>query len=139
MLRAVTSTKTRAAVRYAAGLSFCLATRLASAGGPLGAQGTPIQTSDYSLDLFQGPVLASSRVTAMGGAYSGLAEGPEGIPFNAPAASQRFPYSTQRTDYELTAGVTFPSSVAHTDFENSGACSACSPRTTRSASVARST
>src|SRR6476661_7927210 len=62
---------------------------VAHAGGPLGPNGAPITTSDYTLDLFQGPVLASSRVTAMGGAYSGLAEGAEGIPFNAAAASQR--------------------------------------------------
>jgi hypothetical protein len=35
----------------------------ASAGGPLGAQGTCIQTSDYGVDLFQGPVFASTRIT----------------------------------------------------------------------------
>jgi hypothetical protein len=120
VLRAATSRKTRAAIGLAAGLSFCLAPRLALAAGPLGPQGTPIQTSDYTLDLFQGPVLASSRVTGMGGAYSALAEGPEGIPFNAAAASQRYPYSTEHIDYELTAGITFPSSIARTDFENSG-------------------
>src|SRR6478672_3195507 len=80
---------------------------VARADGPLGARGTPIQTSDYTLDLFQGPVLASSRVTAMGGAYAGLAEGAEGIPFNAAAASQRNAYSTTATDYELNAGITF--------------------------------
>ena len=44
----------------------------------------------------------------MGGAYSGLAEGAEGIPFNAAAASQRNPYSTTRTDYDINGGITFP-------------------------------
>lgn len=117
MRAATSSRKTRALL---AGLSFCLAPRLGHAGGPLGAQRSPIQTSGYTLDLFQGPVLASSRVTAMGGAYSAIAEGAEGIPFNAAAASQRDPYSTRSTDYELTAGVTFPSSIANTDFENNG-------------------
>lgn len=92
----------------------------AHAGGPLGPNGTPIQTSDYGIDLFQGPVLASSRVTALGGAYSALAEGAEGIPFNAAAASVRYPYSTTRTDYDLTAGITFPGSVSGTDFDNNG-------------------
>jgi len=116
----------RKARALAAGLLLCLATaswafpRAAFAGGPLGAQGTPIQTSNYTLDLFQGPVLASSRVTGMGGAYSALADGAEGIPFNAAAASQRYPYSTTRTDWELTGGVTFPASVASTDFDNNG-------------------
>jgi len=92
----------------------------ARAAGPLGPRGTPLQTSDYTIDLFQGPVLASSRVTAMGGAYSGLAEGAEGIPFNAAAASQRTPYSTTTTDYEINGGFTFPGSVANTDFDNNG-------------------
>jgi hypothetical protein len=109
-----------------AGFSFCLALlalgspRAASAGGPLGPQGAPIQTSDYSLDLFQGPVLASARVTAMGGAYSALAEGVEGITSNAAAASQRDPYSTLRTDFDVNGGVTFPGSIARTDFDNNG-------------------
>lgn len=100
--------------------AVALLPRVARAGGPLGANGTPITTSDYTLDLFQGPVLASSRVTAMGGAYSGLAEGAEGIPFNAAAASQRSGYSTTRTDWELNGGITFPASVANTDFDNNG-------------------
>lgn len=110
----------RKARALAAGLLLCLASVDARAGGPLGPQGTPIRTSNYTLDLFQGPVLASSRVTGMGGAYSALAEGAEGIPFNAAAASQRYAYSTTRTDWELTGGVTFPASVASTDFDNNG-------------------
>jgi hypothetical protein len=110
----------RKARALAAGLLLCLASVDARAGGPLGPQGTPIRTSNYTLDLFQGPVLASSRVTGMGGAYSALAEGAEGIPFNAAAASQRYAYSTTRTDWELTGGITFPASVASTDFDNNG-------------------
>jgi hypothetical protein len=117
VLRAETTRKARV---LAAGLFVFVAPRLSSASEPLGAQGAPIQTSDYTLDLFQGPVLASSRVTAMGGAYSALAEGAEGIPFNAAAASQRYPYSTTRTDWELTGSLTFPASVASTDFDNNG-------------------
>ncbi len=111
--------KSQKACAFAAGL-LLLSSRPVLAGGPLGAQGAPIQTSNYTLDLFQGPVLASSRVTGMGGAYSALADGAEGIPFNAAAASQRYPYSTTRTDWELTGGITFPASVASTDFDNNG-------------------
>lgn len=123
MLRASIRTK-RKARALAAGLLLCPAavalSHSAFAGGPLGAQGSPIQTSNYTLDLFQGPVLASSRVTGMGGAYSALADGAEGIPFNAAAASQRYAYSTTKTDWELTGGITFPASVASTDFDNNG-------------------
>lgn len=122
MHRAATARKARASV---AGLLLFVAQALAAprrayADGPLGPQGGPIETSDYALDIFQGPVLASSRVTAMGGAYAGLAEGAEGIPSNAAAASQRYPYSTTRTDYEVTGSLTVPASVARTDFDNNG-------------------
>jgi len=106
-----------ATVSLAAGL---LASADARADGPLGPNGTPITTSQYTIDLFQGPTLASARVSGMGGAYSALAEGAEGIPFNAASASLRFPYSTTRTDYDITAGITFPSSVSNTDFDNNG-------------------
>jgi len=113
---------TKKARALAAGLfvSMALAEGSARAAGPLGDNRTPIATSDYTIDLFQGPVLASSRVIGLGGAYSALAEGVEGIPFNAAAASQRYPYSTTRTDYDLNASITFPSSVANTDFDNNG-------------------
>lgn len=94
--------------------------REARAEGPLGKDGDPIRTSDYGLDLFQGPVLASSRIMALGGAYSALAEGADGISVNAASVSQRYPYSTSRTDYDVTAGLTFPSSVSRTDFDNNG-------------------
>lgn len=98
---------------------LCLAPG-ARAAGPLPAPGERIQTSDYSLDLFQGPVLAGSRITGLAGAYSALAEGAEGHSFNAAAPVVRTPYSTRRTDWDATAGVTFPSGVSGTDFDNNG-------------------
>lgn len=92
----------------------------ASAGGPLGPHGSRLQTSRYTVDLFQGPVLASSRITALAGAYTAIAEGTEGIAFNPAAASFRPPYSTTRDDYDLTAGLTLPASVQGSDFDNNG-------------------
>ena len=94
--------------------------RQASAGGPLGPQGSRLGTSDYSVDLFQGPVLATTRITALAGAYTAIAEDTEGIPFNPAAASLRSPTSTTRDDYDLTAGLTLPASVTGTDFDNNG-------------------
>ena len=111
----------KACALLAAGLLLtCGAERVAHAGGPLGAQGTRIQTSRYTVDLFQGPVLATTRITALGGAYTAIAEGTEGIPFNPAAASLRPPYSTTRDDYDLTAGLTLPASVTGTDYDNNG-------------------
>jgi hypothetical protein len=103
----------------AAGLCLFLSAD-AFAGGPLGPQGARVQTSGYSVDLFQGPVLATTRITALGGAYTAIAEGTDGIPFNPAAASFRLPYSTTRDDWDLTAGLTIPSSVDGTDFDNNG-------------------
>ncbi|MGE0325402.1 MAG: hypothetical protein AB7S68_23955, partial [Polyangiaceae bacterium] len=51
---------------------------VALAAGPLGAEGSEIRTSDYTVDLYQGPVTASSRVIGLGGAYVSIAEGVEG-------------------------------------------------------------
>jgi hypothetical protein len=92
----------------------------ALAGGPLGPQGSRIGTSDYSVDLFQGPVLATTRITALAGAYTAIAEDTEGIPFNPAAASLRPGYSTTKADYDLTGGITLPASVEGTDFDNNG-------------------
>lgn len=86
----------------------------------VGQTGSPITTSNYSVDLFQGPVLATARITGLGGAYVAIAEGTEGIAFNPAAASVRPVYSTTYVDYDLTAGATLPSSVTGTDFDNDG-------------------
>jgi hypothetical protein len=94
--------------------------RTARGGGPLGDEGTRIATSAYAVDLFQGPVLAASRIIGLGGAYTAVAEGTEGIQWNPAATSLRPPYSTTRDDYDLTAGITLPSSVGSTDFDNNG-------------------
>jgi hypothetical protein len=115
----VTKGSRKACVLIAAGLVL-LCGGEAKAGGPLGPQGSRIQTSQYSVDLFQGPVLATTRITALGGAYTAIAEGTEGIPFNPASASQRPPYSTTRDDFDLTAGLTLPASVTGTDFDNNG-------------------
>ena len=97
-----------------------LLTNAAHAQSRLGGQGSTIQTSNYSVDLFQGPVLATARITGLGGAYVAIAEGTEGIAFNPAAVSLRPVYSTTYVDYDLTAGATLPSSVNGTDFDNDG-------------------
>jgi hypothetical protein len=122
--------RTKTARCLGAGLLFLCgslaAGREARAAGPL-VQGAPISTNDYGVDLFQGPVLASARVTALAGAYTAIAEGSEGIPFNAAAASLRPAYSTTRDDFDLTGSITFSNlpilgaaSVIGTDFDNNG-------------------
>lgn len=108
------------AVGLAAWLLVGVLARAAGAAGPLGPEGTPIRTSAYGVDLFQGPVLATTRITGLAGAFTAIAEGTEGLAWNPTAASVRRPFSTTRDDYDLTLGVTLPASVKDTDFDNDG-------------------
>lgn len=116
----MTDRRSKACASIVAGLLLLSGALEARAGGPLGPQGTRIGTSGYGVDLFQGPVLANTRITALGGAYTAIAENTEGIQYNPAAASFRSPYSTTRADYDLTAGLTLPASVKGTDFDNNG-------------------
>jgi hypothetical protein len=101
-------------------LLLLLRTAPSSAGGPIGANGQPIKTSDYSLDLFQGPLFAGSRVTSLAGAYVAIAEDVDGDLQNPAAPAVRPFFSYTHFDYWLGFGVTFPADLAHMDFFNSG-------------------
>jgi len=92
----------------------------ASAGGPIAENGKPITTSEYSLDLFQGPLFAGSRVTSLGGAYVAIAEDVDGDLQNPAAPAVRPFFSYTHFDYWLGFGVTFPADLANMDFFNSG-------------------
>ncbi len=92
----------------------------ASAGGPIGPNGQAITTSDYSLDLFQGPIFAGSRVTSLGGAYVAIAEDVDGDLQNPAAPAVRPFFSYTQFDYWLGFGITFPGDLANMDFFNSG-------------------
>lgn len=111
---------TKASALLAAGLVLFVGHGEARAAGPLGPQGSRINTSQYNVDLYQGPVLATTRITGMGGAFTAVAEDTDAIPFNPAAASVRSPYSHNKTDYDITGGITLPSSVGRTDFDNNG-------------------
>jgi len=90
------------------------------AGGPVGANGTPIRTSEYAIDLHTGPVFASSRVTGLAGAYVAIAEEVDGDLQNPAAPAVRPFFSYNHFDYWLGMGVTFPATLENTDFFNSG-------------------
>ncbi len=99
---------------------LCAAARDAAAGGPLGSNGTQIQTSNYALDLFHGPVFAGSRVTGLGGAYVAIAEDVDGDLQNPAAPAVRPFFSYSQFDYWLGFGITFPATLSGVDFFNSG-------------------
>lgn len=93
---------------------------MAVAGGTLGANGTQIQTSNYALDLFHGPVFAGTRVTGLGGAYVAIAEDVDGDLQNPAAPAVRPFFSYTQFDYWLGFGITFPATLSGVDFFNSG-------------------
>ncbi len=77
--------------------------------------------NDFAVDLFQGPVLAPSRVVSMGGAYTGYAEGIGGLAMNAAATAARHTHSTRWLELDVDASLSFPLVVFdNDDFDNSG-------------------
>jgi hypothetical protein len=110
-------------VKLGCSVAVCLAVALAAssaAAQPLGPDGAPIVTNAYAVDLTQGPVLSSVRVTGLAGAYVAIAEGVDGNAHNPAAPAVRTPYSFSNFDYDLGLGVTVPSSIEGSDFFNSG-------------------
>ena len=106
----------------ASAVAVALAVGLASApaGAQLGANGTPIRTSNYKVDLTQGPVLAGTRVTGLAGAYVAIAEGVDGMLQTPVTPAVRPSYSVDNFDYDLGFGLMFPSAISNSDFFNTG-------------------
>jgi len=80
----------------------------------------PIRSNDFTLDVFQGPLLAPLRVTGLGGAFAGYAEGVDAIASNAAAPAVREPYSVSFIDCDLSFSFYLPSAFKSTDFDNDG-------------------
>jgi len=92
----------------------------ATRASALGKQGEPIDTSEYTIDLYEGPTLASSRIVGLAGAYAPIAEGVAGYSYNPAAVAVRAPWSQSSFDWELDGGITLPSSITNFDFDNNG-------------------
>lgn len=90
----------------------------APVAGQLGPDGSPITTSNYSVDLTRGVVVSSSRVMGLSGAATSLAQGVEGGLQNPAAVAYRGPQWPDWYDYWLAFGVTYPFQSG--DFYNSG-------------------
>jgi hypothetical protein len=92
----------------------------AVAAAPLPPDGEPIATSEYTLDMFQGPILASGRTTALAGSTVAIAEGVDGLATSPAAASVRPLWSQPWFDYDLTLSFTSPNGLRRSDFDNNG-------------------
>jgi hypothetical protein len=88
---------------------------------PARAQSLGPSDNHFTLDLYQGPILAPGRVMAMGGAYTGYAEGIGAFTVNAAAPAVRHTHSTNRLELDIDASVSFPIVLfKNNDFDNSG-------------------
>jgi hypothetical protein len=104
----------------AAAVALSASTAAAQEGPPLGPEGSRFETNNYRIDLFQGPVLGGARMTGLGGAYAPIAEGVTGYQSNSAAPAVRPLWSRSWFDFDWDLGVTFPNTLAKTDFDNNG-------------------
>lgn len=81
--------------------------------------GPSLINNDFNLDLVTGPVLGSGRIIGLGGAYTALANGIEGAPWNAASYATRSPWHTSWFNWDLVASVV-PTMLRNSDFENNG-------------------
>jgi hypothetical protein len=86
----------------------------------LGPNGSPIDTSDYTIDLHEGPILSNSRIVGLAGAYAPLVEGVAGYVVNPASVAARVPWSKSWVDWEIDGSITLPSAITGTDFDNNG-------------------
>lgn len=81
----------------------------------------PLKNNRFSIDLFQGPILAPISVTAIGGAYAASAEGISGMVVNAAAPATREPFSVNNFEIDGSGSISIPVSLfENNDFDNSG-------------------
>ncbi|HTJ80372.1 MAG TPA: hypothetical protein VL400_01580 [Polyangiaceae bacterium] len=106
--------------------SLRLAVAVAACGAALtarslAAHADPLPSSDYDIDVFQGPLLTPIRVTSLGGAYAGFGEGIAGLVSNAAAPAVREPFSPQHVELSLSGSLSIPLGLGENDdFDNSG-------------------
>ena len=80
---------------------------VAGVAGTARAQ-TPITDNDFRVDLSQGLVLSGSRITGMGGAFTALATGTDGAPFNPASYAAREMWEHKRFAWGVSLGLSFP-------------------------------
>jgi hypothetical protein len=78
----------------------------------------PPPPSAYNLEIFYGPAFGSSRIIGLGGAYTAIAEGAEGLLYNPAAIANRYRYSLRWLDYDLGFDYYFFLLGDKTDFDN---------------------
>jgi hypothetical protein len=82
---------------------------------PVSAQ-EPLERNDFAIDIVNGPVLGSGRIVGLAGAYSALAEGIDGAPWNPAAYGSRTLWELDWFEWEVTISFLFPGLFSDNDF-----------------------
>lgn len=97
----------------------CVLVALAAcAARPAAADLPPLDSRDWSLDLYDGAVIGSARIVGMGGVQSALAEGSAGALSNPAGAAARPATSNDAWDWDFHLDAL--SAVVASDFDNNG-------------------
>lgn len=75
-----------------------------------------LTTNDFVVDVIGTPVLGSSRIIGLSGAYTSLAEGVDGVPFNPAAYAARAGWELDWYEWELGGGIQFPGAFSTADY-----------------------
>ncbi|MBX3247907.1 MAG: hypothetical protein KF901_12070 [Myxococcales bacterium] len=82
---------------------------------PTAAQ-APIEGNDFAVDAVATPVVASSRIMGLAGAFTALAEGIDGVPWNPAAYASRSLFEVDRVEQDLSASILFGGQFSANDY-----------------------
>lgn len=78
------------------------------------------QDGDFSVDAYKGALIQSGRVVGMGGAHIGVGEGMQSYLATSACLANRYRYSTDWWDYDLSFDYTIIPAGSGTDVSNDG-------------------
>ena len=84
------------------------------------AQSPALDSNDYGIDLFTGPVIGPGRIVGMAGAYGAIATGIDGAQWNPAGYAERAEYEIDWWEWELTGGLSLSGLFTRNDFDNNG-------------------
>lgn len=74
----------------------------------------------FEIDVHNGPVLGSSRMIGLGGAYSAVATGISGVAWNPASYASRELWDTDSFAWDIALSFLAPSTYPGTDYDNNG-------------------
>ena len=88
------------------------------AASPASAQ--RLEPLSFEIDVHNGPVLGSSRMIGLGGAYSAVATGIGGVAWNPASYASREFWETDWLAWDMAIGMLIPSTYSGSDYDNNG-------------------